>query len=106
MLRRYSNRILEMLKDYQRIAVRVKEIVRKFDPKARVFVFGSVVRGRFTGASDIDILIVTERTNIKYEIMVEVYKSIDAPLELHIITQKQLDNWYLRFIDPQELEEI
>jgi len=104
--RRYSSDILAALKNYKEIAKKVKEIVKKFDPKARVFVFGSVVRGRFTASSDIDILIVTEKVELKHEIMVEVYRSVDAPIELHIATQKQLRDWYLRFIDPKELEEI
>ena len=106
MSRRYGSSVLDMLRDYRRIARKVKEIVKKFDSRARVFVFGSVVRGKFTATSDIDILVITEKIDMKYEIMTEVYKSIDAPIELHIITQKQLNNWYLRFIDPQELEEI
>lgn len=105
MSRKYSD-ILEALRNYKRIAIRVKHIVRKYDPNAKIFVFGSVVRGKFTSASDIDILIVTERIDLKYDIIVDVYRSIEAPLELHVVTQKQLEDWYLRFIDPEELEEI
>lgn len=105
MSRRYSNRVFGLLKDYRRVAISVKEIVKRFDPNARVFVFGSVVRGKFTGASDIDILIVTERIDLKYEIIVSVYQLIDAPVELHVVTKEQLINWYSRFISLQELEE-
>ena len=103
---RYRERILHMLKNYREAASKVKRIVKMFDPEARVFVFGSMVRGKYTGASDIDLLIVTEKTELKYKIMVEVCKTIDAPIELHIITQYQLDNWYKRFIPAQELQEL
>jgi len=73
------------------IARQAKEIVRKFDPKAKVYVFGSIVRGRYTGVSDIDIMVVTEKIDLKYEIMVEVYRSMEAPVELHVITKEQLE---------------
>jgi len=95
-----------MLKHYRRIAGMVKDIVMNFDPNAKIIVFGSVVRGKFTGASDIDILIITERIDLKYDIMVAVYKQIEAPIELHVITNKQFNDWYAKFIDQNELEEI
>ena len=56
---------LEILRNYREVALKVKEIVRKFDPEARVFVFGSVVKGKITAASDIDILIITKRVDKK-----------------------------------------
>jgi len=97
---------LDALKNYKKIAIKVKEIIKMFDANAKVYVFGSVVKGRFTGASDIDILVVTEKIDVRHEIIVEVYRQIKAPIELHVVTQKQFKNWYLRFINPQELEEI
>jgi predicted nucleotidyltransferase len=53
----------------------VKDIVLKLDPKAKVYVFGSVVRGDYTASSDIDILVVTSDIKLKYELMVAVYRS-------------------------------
>ncbi|RLE53448.1 MAG: nucleotidyltransferase domain-containing protein, partial [Candidatus Methanomethylicota archaeon] len=38
------------------VAEKVKNIIVKFDPNAEVYVFGSTVEGKITGASDIDIL--------------------------------------------------
>ena len=106
MSKSYDSRIFEMLSNYRAIAKQVKEIVRKFDPKAKVYVFGSIVRGRYTGASDIDIMVVTERVDLKYEIMIEVYRSIEAPVELHVITKEHLEKWYRKFIKPNEIEEV
>ena len=95
-----------MLKNWRRIAEKVKTIVHEIDPDAKVYVFGSVVRGRFTGASDIDVLIVTKRIDRKYEIMARVYSELEAPLELHIVTPDMFRKWYKRFINEKELIQI
>jgi len=99
--------ILEQLRRYKELARRVKKIVNKIDPNAKVFVFGSVVRGRFTASSDIDILIVTDKDKTtRYKILVEVYSIIKGPIEIHFSTHNQFKNWYMRFIDKDEIEEI
>lgn len=67
---------------------------------------GSVVSGKFTGASDIDVLVVTERTDLKYKMMVKVYSLVDAPVELHIVDRVQFREWYRRFIPSDELEKV
>ncbi len=97
---------LEALRRYREIAKRVKGIVSAYDGEARVYVFGSVVRGTYTGASDIDILVVTRRAELKYEIMVRVYRELgDAPVELHVVTPEQYERWYKRFIG-NDIEEV
>ncbi|RLG40685.1 MAG: nucleotidyltransferase domain-containing protein, partial [Thermoproteota archaeon] len=35
---------------------------------------------------DIDVMVVTERIERKYEMMVRVYKATEAPIELHVVT--------------------
>ncbi|MCD6084827.1 MAG: nucleotidyltransferase domain-containing protein [Desulfurococcales archaeon] len=102
----YELKLLKYLKNFMSIAKEVKEMVRKIDPEAEVYVFGSVVSGGWTGASDIDILIVTENISRKYDIMVEVYKNTEAPVELHIVTPQQFEKWYRRFISEEELLRI
>ena len=69
---RESKDILEILNNYMDIARSVKRIVQSYDPEARVYVFGSVVRGRYTAASDIDTLVVTAKLELKYDMMVDV----------------------------------
>jgi predicted nucleotidyltransferase len=89
------------------IAKRVKEIINLYDPQARVIVFGSVVRGEYTASSDIDILVITEKINMKYDIMAGVYKElVYAPIELHIVSPELYDKWYRRFIKPDEMLEL
>ncbi len=41
---------LEYLKNYRKIVKKVGNIVKCFDPEARIYVFGSVVRGNYTVA--------------------------------------------------------
>ncbi|MGC8570330.1 MAG: nucleotidyltransferase domain-containing protein [Caldivirga sp.] len=62
--------------------------------------FGSVVRGRYTAASDIDILIITNsRKEVIDALKARIYSKIDAPIQVHIVTQEQYERWYRRFIN-------
>jgi len=100
----YEVRVLQYLRDYMRVAKHVKEVVKRVDPEARVFVFGSAVTGKYTGASDIDILVITKELRRKYDIMVEVYRSTEAPVELHVVTEEQFLRWYKRFVGDSIVE--
>jgi len=94
--------------DFLRYAEKVKEVVRRRDPNARIIVFGSVVRGDVRPDSDIDLLIITdlaekldERIRLRMEIMRILGEG--SPFEIHIITAEEYENWYRKFID-QTLE--
>ncbi|MEM2424358.1 MAG: nucleotidyltransferase domain-containing protein [Candidatus Bathyarchaeia archaeon] len=89
-----------------KVAGRVKEIVHSIDPSAKVYVFGSAVRGTTTAMSDIDILVVTRMIERKYDIMVKVYKAVEENVELHVVTEEVLERWYKRFIPAGELTEV
>ena len=65
--------VLKHLKNYRKIAEKIKEMARRRCGSARVMVFGSVVEGRITALSDIDVLIICdldeeERVKLKAEI--------------------------------------
>jgi len=102
----YRKHPLYYLENYIEVAREVKKIVKTIDPEAQLYVFGSVVRRKYTATSDIDILVVTEKLQQKYEIIVQVYKSIEAPVELHITTEEIFEKWYKKFIDKKELVKI
>ena len=106
MSKKYENRILDYLKNFLNVAYEVKKILRQIDPDARVFLFGSVVRGQYTALSDIDVLVVTEKIDAKHKMLVEVYKSVEAPVQLHVTTHEKFAKWYLRFITQDELVEV
>lgn len=101
---RYGQRKLEKLKNYKNIAGEVKKIAKKHLGDVDVYVFGSVVENKTTAASDIDILIITDRLSREeaYRIKTIIYQSVDAPIELHIISSKEFENWYKRFVDKLE----
>jgi predicted nucleotidyltransferase len=102
----YEREILSYLKNYMSVAREVKEILKVIDPQVKVCVFGSVVKGNFTASSDIDILVITKAIERKDDMIVEVYRRIKAPVELHITSPDKFKSWYIKFIDINELVEV
>jgi Nucleotidyltransferase domain. len=90
---------LSKLRNYQEVLKQLKILVRGIDPEARIIFFGSVLRGDYTASSDIDIIVIPSYMAFKDKITLAVWRSLDAPVELHIITKEQFEEWYLRFID-------
>ena len=90
---------LNYLKNCEKVAESVKAICLKHDSKARVILFGSVLRGNWTGDSDIDILVIVHSPGAKDRITVDIWRTIEAPVEIHFCSQDMFKNWYLRFID-------
>ncbi|MEM2883280.1 MAG: nucleotidyltransferase domain-containing protein [Nitrososphaerales archaeon] len=99
---------LELLTKYRELAAKVKEIVRNDYKDARIYVFGSVLKGRFTASSDVDILIVCDNIDKdrRAELKVNILRTVGlyAPIELHIASTKEFKEWYMRFIT--EINEI
>ena len=89
---------LRKIKDYRRVAIEVKKIVKAKYPKAKVLVFGSAVEGDFTASSDIDILVVQDGISNDYDLKARILVEVDAPIELHFVSEKEFNEWYLRFI--------
>ncbi len=83
---------------------RIKSIVRKYDPSAKIILFGSYVRGELRPDSDIDILIVTElagNINQRLKLRVEIAREIgdSTPFQIHIVTPNEYLDWYSKFIN-------
>ncbi len=101
---------LKWLRNYVKAARKVKRIAEGLFGNARVFVFGSVVRGDYTAASDIDVLVVLSESpepTKAAELRARVYFEMpDAPVEVHITTEEKFKGWYMRFIKPDELIEV
>ncbi len=98
---KYDLKKLDYLKNYKEVVSRVKTILKKHDPKAELYVFGSVLEGKMTALSDIDLLVVSNRPEIEYPLKLEVYQASDAPLEIHFATPNQHKRWYSRFISKK-----
>ncbi len=106
MSKKYEDKILDYLKNYMSVEQTVKEILSRIDLGVRVFLFGSVVRGKYTALSDIDVLVVTEKIGEKHMMVMEVYRSVEAPVPLHVTTPEKFADWYLRFIPEDEIVEV
>jgi len=105
----YSRELEKLFRNLQNVLLSIKEDIERDVPVAKIYLFGSVARGRYTYASDIDILVVLEslggvdidtlKTHIKTR-----YRGY--PIELHITDRQTFEKWYKRFIKPEELIEI
>ena len=83
--------IFDNLPSYLR---RLKMLVLKVDPKAEVYLFGSVAEGRHTYSSDIDVLIITEKD--KWEILKPLVKEeFTSFFDIHIRKPEEA-GWYRR----------
>jgi len=90
-------RLNEMAKDWRSYAIRIAQAARNLLGPSEVYVFGSVVKGLATGASDVDILIVSSqlpkdhkrRGNLKAEIEEEAGLPLYHPFEIHLATDQE-----------------
>jgi hypothetical protein len=78
---------------------RIADVARKVLGSCDVHVFGSVVKGHFTGASDVDVLIVCSRLprdcrrrgNLKAKIEEVANLPLYHPFEIHLATKKEAE---------------
>ncbi|MCS7369296.1 MAG: nucleotidyltransferase domain-containing protein [archaeon GBS-70-058] len=57
--------------------------------------------GGYTALSDIDILVVLDdkpSRDEEYMVKAEVYRVLDAPVELHVASKMEFEKWYKKFI--------
>jgi len=90
-------------KDPLKYVKKMREVVRRRDPEARVLLFGSWVAGEARPDSDIDVLVVTRlagdvraRLDLRMNIAREVGEC--TPFEVHIVTPEEFEAWYKRFL--------
>lgn len=79
---KYGYRRYLLLKNWRSIVQRLLRTVCRALGDAEVYVFGSVVEGRFTVASDIDVLIVSSRVEESEKFAVELQLLIEDELKL------------------------
>jgi hypothetical protein len=92
-----SNRILvekalkrqKAFKNLHKNLQTIKKTVKKLDPSAEIYLFGSVAEKRHNYSSDIDILVITKLKPAK--IHAELWKSgIREPFEIHIQPKEKI----------------
>ena len=101
MIEKYFDELINMAKkrkeyfeNYMHYARLVKEAVG-----GEVIVFGSVVEGKHTMASDIDLLVVLDSIERRDEILMKINEVLGEfhPFQIHLVTRKEFE-WYKRFI--------
>jgi predicted nucleotidyltransferase len=101
---------IKYINNYVKVARKVKKIIHHVCKEAKVYIFGSVVKGKRTASSDIDLLVVlpfSPSLEIRSQLMAEVFmKFPDAPIELHITDDRGYKNWYAKFLNEKELVEV
>ncbi|MCS6769763.1 MAG: nucleotidyltransferase domain-containing protein [Candidatus Caldarchaeum sp.] len=90
-----------MVREWRKHVREVVRAVSKILPDAKVYVFGSVVRGEAVGGSDVDILIVSkqapasnvERSALKLKIEEAAGFPFHHPFEIHLVDEEEA-KWY------------
>ena len=98
----YARERVKALQNSKNVVFQVRDIIRKFDKSARIFHFGSTLRGDWNAYSDIDVLVILNDQSVRDSITVEVFQQLNAPVELHFCTGEQFRSWYMKFIDVYE----
>ncbi len=103
-----GKKALEALSNFMEVGKKLKSLVLELWPNAKVYLFGSSVKGKYTASSDIDILIVVE--GVSYEeasrVKARIRMTLDYPVEVHVATPKQFADWYMKFIKEGEILEV
>jgi len=94
----------EYFKNPVRFAKIIKNIALKYDEKAKIILFGSIVKNTSGPESDIDVLVITNLardTTRRIKLRTEIMKTLgeDTPFEIHIVTVDEYRNWFRRFLD-------
>lgn len=104
-----TERKKKYFQDYLYYGKKIKKEAEKILPHTRVLLFGSAIKGQLAPDSDLDILIISsqvpqnifERSKLKIEIEEEFPHN---PFELHLLTPKDYQNWYKKFIGKDFVE--
>ncbi len=93
-----------IFENYREVAARLKRAFSEvLGDDVRVIVFGSVVRGDFTPLSDLDVLVISERTgSVRYgEIIEKVEEKVGdlVGVEVHLVSPEVFERWYRKFLD-------
>jgi hypothetical protein len=95
--------------NYLKYLKMIKKEVKKILKDAKVFVFGSILKGKFSPTSDIDVLIVSRNldSSKKSSIKTFLYKKIGffSPFEFHLTSNDEYIHWYKNFI-KENIKEI
>jgi hypothetical protein len=69
---------------------RIVEVIKRLDPEAEVYLFGSVAEGKYLLSSDIDVLVVTVLN--PGLVLAELWRNgVEEPFEVHVVDHHHLE---------------
>lgn len=88
-----------LVRDWQRWSEAIARAAGKVLDLCEVYVFGSVVEGRVTGGSDVDVLIVAQRLprsfRVRGDLKAEIEEAANLPLyhpfEIHLASREEAE---------------
>jgi len=101
MIERYFNAVVKLSKlrkkyfdDPMHYARLIKEVTG-----GKVIIFGSVVEGKHTMASDIDVLVILDSIENRNKVLMEINEILGEfhPFQIHLITENEFE-WYRKFV--------
>jgi len=97
--------IIKLAKEWRYWSIRIARAARDLLGECEVYVFGSVVEGKMTGGSDVDILIISDNVpkcmRKIWELKAKIEEISQLPLyhpyEIHLVNKEEAE-WYMRHI--------
>jgi len=84
-----AKRRAEVFRNLNRYLTILANVVEQIDDKAEIYLFGSVAEGEHLLSSDIDVLVVTDKS--PGEVLKRLWEAgIKDPFEIHVATKEQL----------------
>lgn len=95
----------KLLENWRTIVKKMAAAFKEILPDAEVYVFGSVIEGRATGGSDVDVLVVSDmipkvphgRAEVKVAVIERLGLPLHHPFEIHIVSRDEAE-WYRKHV--------
>lgn len=91
----------KILKNWKEYMPMIAKVIKDLLPDSQIYIFGSVIKGKAVGGSDIDILIVSNSTpkdnlgRAKIKVKIEQLCNLPPhhPFEFHLVNEEEA-KWY------------
>jgi len=105
-IKRERDRIIKRL---NHVLSEIKNIAKSYDKNSKILLFGSAYKQELKSDSDIDIIIISEKSvdhNFRMELLRKIYSVLggEGIIQLHIITSEEFERWYIKFIKDDYME--
>ena len=100
---------LKYFQNFKFYCQKIKKEAQKILGEVEVIVFGSIVKGEWSLASDIDVLIISKKIpkdfSERAKIRTKIKAKIDpfSPFQIHLATPPEFKGWYKKFLKKDKL---